>query len=43
MARSRQKKLDKIDKIELTKEKPKPEFNFKQARASGKVILKLKI
>ncbi|HDK7136882.1 TPA: ABC-F family ATP-binding cassette domain-containing protein [Clostridium botulinum] len=42
MARSRQKKLDKIDKIELTKEKPKPEFNFKQARASGKVIFETK-
>ncbi len=42
MARSRQKQLDKIDKIELTKEKPKPEFNFKQARASGKVIFETK-
>ena len=38
MAMSRQKKLDKMDVIELTKEKPKPEFNFKEARASGKYI-----
>lgn len=38
MAMSRQKKLDKMDIIELAKEKPKPEFNFKQARASGKLI-----
>lgn len=38
MAMSRQKKLDKMDIIELAKEKPKPEFCFKQARASGKVI-----
>ena len=27
-----------MDIIELAKEKPKPEFNFKSARASGKVI-----
>ncbi|MDD6340457.1 MAG: ABC-F family ATP-binding cassette domain-containing protein [Butyrivibrio sp.] len=38
MAMSRQKKLDKMDIIELAKEKPKPEFNFKEARAAGKVI-----
>ena len=38
MAMSRQKKLDKMDVIELAKEKPKPEFNFIEARASGKVI-----
>ena len=38
MAMSRQKKLDKMDVIELAREKPKPEFNFKSARASGKVI-----
>jgi ATPase subunit of ABC transporter with duplicated ATPase domains len=38
MAKSRQKKLDKMDVIELSKEKPKPEFVFKTARASGKVI-----
>lgn len=38
MAMSRQKKLDKMDVIELKREKPKPEFNFKNARAAGKVI-----
>ena len=38
MAMSRQKKLDKMDVIELAKEKPKPEFHFRTARASGKVI-----
>lgn len=38
MAMSRQKKLDKMDIIELTKEKPKPEFVFKDARAAGKYI-----
>ncbi|GEP62501.1 ABC transporter ATP-binding protein [Clostridium beijerinckii] len=42
MAKSRQKKLDKMDIIELSKEKPKPEFNFKSARASGKVIFETK-
>ncbi len=40
MAMSRQKKLDKMDIIELAKEKPKPEFNFKEARASGRYIFK---
>lgn len=38
MAMSRQKKLDKMDVIELAKEKPKPEFHFKEARTSGKYI-----
>lgn len=38
MAMSRQKKLDKMDIIELAKEKPKPEFSFKNARATGKVV-----
>ena len=38
MAMSRQKKLDNMDIIELAREKPKPEFNFKTARTSGKVI-----
>ncbi len=38
MAMSRQKKLDKMDVIELAKEKPKPEFNFKEARSSGRYI-----
>lgn len=38
MAMSRQKKLDKMDVIELAREKPKPEFNFKEARTAGKYI-----
>lgn len=38
MAKARQKKLDKIDVIEIPKDKIKPEFYFKQARAAGKVI-----
>ncbi|MDO4523631.1 MAG: ABC-F family ATP-binding cassette domain-containing protein, partial [Eubacteriales bacterium] len=38
MAMSRQKKLDKMDVIELAKEKPKPEFYFKEARTSGKML-----
>ena len=42
MAMSRQKKLDKIDKIELAREKPKPEFNFKLARTPGKLIFETK-
>lgn len=38
MAMSRQKKLDKMDVIELAREKPKPEFHFLAARASGRYI-----
>lgn len=38
MAMSRQKKLDKMEVIELAHEKPKPEFRFKEARTSGKLI-----
>ncbi|MFF2874688.1 ABC-F family ATP-binding cassette domain-containing protein [Gottfriedia sp. NPDC057991] len=42
MAMSRQKKLDKMDVIELAREKPKPEFQFKPARTSGKLIFEAK-
>ncbi|GIN68720.1 putative ABC transporter ATP-binding protein YfmM [Bacillus sonorensis] len=42
MAMSRQKKLDKMDMIELPSEKPKPEFHFKKARTSGKLIFETK-
>lgn len=38
MAMSRQKKLDKMDLIELKREKPKPEFNFKEAKTPSKYI-----
>ena len=42
MAMSRQKKLDKMDMIELAQEKPKPEFNFKEARTPGRYIFTTK-
>lgn len=42
MAMSRQKKLDKMEVIELAKDKPKPEFHFQTARTSGKVIFETK-
>ncbi|HAE62586.1 MAG TPA: heme ABC transporter ATP-binding protein [Eubacteriaceae bacterium] len=42
MAMSRQKKLDKMDIIELSREKPKPEFNFKDGRTAGKLIFESK-
>ena len=42
MAMSRQKKLDKMEGIELAKEKPKPEFKFLNAIAAGKMIFETK-
>jgi len=42
MAMSRQKKLDKMDMIELAVEKPKPEFHFKSARTPGRYIFQTK-
>lgn len=39
MAMSRQKKLDKMDVIELAKEKPKPEFYFKTARTPSRYVI----
>ena len=39
MAMSRQKKLDKMDLIELAAEKPKPEFHFKEARTPGRYLV----
>ena len=38
MAMSRQKRLDKMDVIELAREKPKSEFHFLDARTAGKCI-----
>ena len=38
MAMSRQKKLDKMDVIELAAEKPKPQFLFKVGRTPGRYI-----
>ncbi|MEG2987432.1 MAG: ABC-F family ATP-binding cassette domain-containing protein [Lachnospiraceae bacterium] len=42
MAMSRQKKLDKMDMIELAREKPKPEFYFKTARTPSKYVIATK-
>lgn len=42
MAMSRQKKLDKMDVIELVKENPKPEFSFKEARVPSRVVVESK-
>ena len=39
MVMSRQKKLDKMDVIELAREKPKPEFHFKTARTPGRFVV----
>lgn len=40
MAKSRQKKLDKMEIIERVREKVKPSFKFKEARIPGKYIIK---
>lgn len=42
MAMSRQKKLDKMDVIELAAERPKPEFSFLLGRTPGKYIFETK-
>ncbi|WP_436663990.1 ABC-F family ATP-binding cassette domain-containing protein [Alicyclobacillus acidoterrestris] len=39
MAMSRQKKLDKMERIELVKDKPKPVFHFLESRAPSNVIV----
>ena len=39
MAKSRQKKLDKMDIITIAKEKPKPSFRFPEARTPGRVLI----
>jgi ATPase subunit of ABC transporter with duplicated ATPase domains len=39
MAKSRQKKLDKMDIIELAKEKIKPTFSFRSARTPGRCVI----
>lgn len=41
MAMSRQKKLDNMELIEKTTEKPKPEFEFQTARTPGRYIFKI--
>lgn len=42
MAMSRQKKLDKMDIIELSSERPKPEFHFKCGRTPSKYVFETK-
>ncbi len=39
LAKSRQKKLDKMDIIELSHEKIKPSFSFQTARTPGKILI----
>lgn len=41
-AMSRQKKLDKMDVIELAAGKPRPKFHFREARTSGRYIFTAK-
>jgi ATPase subunit of ABC transporter with duplicated ATPase domains len=38
MAKSRQKQLDKMNLIEKNREKPKPRFQFREARTPGRMI-----
>ncbi|MEI6602128.1 MAG: ABC-F family ATP-binding cassette domain-containing protein [Clostridia bacterium] len=42
LARSRQKQLDKMDVIELGRERIKPIFNFKTSRSPGRLIFQAK-
>jgi ATPase components of ABC transporters with duplicated ATPase domains len=42
MAMSRQNKLDRMEVIEVSKEKPKPVFQFKEARTPSKYIFETK-
>lgn len=42
LAKSRQKKLDKMDRIELSKEKPKPVFQFKPGKTTSKLVFETK-
>ncbi len=39
LARSRQRELDKMERIDIAKEKVKPIFNFKTDRAPGRVVI----
>lgn len=42
MAMSRQKKLDKMDVIELAAERPKPQFQFRYGRTPGRYLFETK-
>ena len=39
LAKSRQRRLDKMEILEKPSEKPKPTFKFKEAKASGKFVI----
>jgi ATPase subunit of ABC transporter with duplicated ATPase domains len=39
MANSRQKKLDKLELLEKPREKPKPAFQFREARTPGRFVI----
>lgn len=41
-AKAREKKLEKMDRIEINKSKPKPHFDFKYSKAPWQVIFKTK-
>lgn len=42
MANSRQKKLDKMEIMERPREKPKPVFQFREARAGSKIVVEVR-
>ncbi|MEG1778755.1 MAG: ABC-F family ATP-binding cassette domain-containing protein [Oscillospiraceae bacterium] len=42
MAKSRQKKLDKMDVIQVAKAKIKPTFQFNPARSTGRIVIEAK-
>lgn len=42
MAKSRQKQLDKMERVEKVTEKVKPNFSFKEARASARFVVETK-
>ncbi len=39
MAKSRQKKLDKMERVDKVTERPKPSFSFREARASARFVV----
>jgi len=42
LARSRQKQLDKMDRITIAREKVKPEFSFQEDRTTGRIVISAK-
>lgn len=41
LAKDRQRKLDRMDKIEIAREKPKPTFGFSEARTPSREVVKV--